>query len=296
MSKVNLTGLGVALITPFNTDNSIDFYSLGRLVDFQIASGTDYIVALGTTAETPTLSHDEKKAIVSFIVKRVNGKIPIVMGLGGNDTAKLVEVLKSTDFTGVSAILSVSPYYNKPSQEGLFQHYCALAEASPLPIILYNVPGRTGMNISAETTLRLAKTCKNIIAIKEASGNMEQIRAILKDAPAGFDVISGDDAITCAVIESGGIGVISVFANAFPKEMSRLVKSALDGNAESVRLKMDEDFAQLFHLIFVEGNPSGIKCLLSLKGAIFDKLRLPLVPVSQATRELIKQEMKKVCH
>lgn len=291
MSKVNLRGLGVALITPFNEDGSIDFEALSRLLDYQLENGTDYIVALGTTAETPTLSKKEKADIVRFIVEKINGRIPVVMGVGGNNTAELEKELQSADFTGISAVLSVTPYYNKPTQEGLFQHYCALSQASPLPIILYNVPGRTGVNMTAETTLRIARHCRNIIAVKEASGNLDQIKTIIDGAPEGFRVISGDDSVTTAVIEMGGIGVISVFGNAFPKEMGWLVHSALDGNAVNARNKMEQDFSRLFHLIFVEGNPAGVKCILHLKGMINNRLRLPLVSVSEKTLQEIKKEL-----
>jgi len=291
MSKVNFKGLGVALITPFNEDGSIDFEALSRLLEYQLENGTDYIVALGTTAETPTLSKKEKADVVRFIVEKINGRIPVVMGVGGNNTAELTEELRTTDFTGISAVLSVTPYYNKPTQEGLFQHYCALSQASPLPIILYNVPGRTGVNMTAETTLRIAYTCRNIIAVKEASGNLDQIKAIIDGAPQGFRVISGDDSVTTAVIEMGGIGVISVFGNAFPKEMGRLVNSAIEGDAVNARNKMEQDFSRLFHLIFVEGNPAGVKCILHLKGMINNRLRLPLVSVSEKTLQEIKKEL-----
>lgn len=294
MTNIHFQGLGVALITPFSDDGSIDFDALSGLLDYQLENGTDYIVALGTTAETPTLSKKEKADVVRFIVEKVNGRIPVVMGVGGNNTAELVKELQTTDFTGISAILSVTPYYNKPTQEGLFQHYCALSQASPLPIILYNVPGRTGVNLTAETTLRIARHCSNVIAVKEASGNLDQIKAIIDGAPQGFHVISGDDAFTTAVIERGGIGVISVVGNAFPKEMSRLVQSALEGDAANARNKMEQDFSRLFHLIFVEGNPAGIKCILHLKGMVKNKLRLPLVPVSAKTEKLISDELTRL--
>jgi 4-hydroxy-tetrahydrodipicolinate synthase len=293
MSKVNLKGLGVALITPFNEEGLVDFEALSRLLDFQLENGTDYIVALGTTAETPTLSKKEKEEVVRFIVEKVNGRVPVVMGVGGNNTACLVDELKTTDFNGISAVLSVTPFYNKPSQEGLFQHYCALSQASPLPIILYNVPGRTGVNMTAGTTLRIARHCSNIIAVKEASGSLDQIKSIIDGAPEGFHVISGDDAVTTAVIEMGGTGVISVFGNAFPGEMAWLVKNALEGNAVNARRKMEDDFNALFHLMFVEGNPSGVKCLLYLKGMIQNQLRLPLVPVSDHTHQQIQEELAK---
>ncbi|MFA7492078.1 MAG: 4-hydroxy-tetrahydrodipicolinate synthase [Proteiniphilum sp.] len=293
MSEVDLRGLGVALITPFKDDNSIDYEALSRLVQFHLESGTDYIVALGTTAETPTLSKKEKNDVVRFIVEQVDSKIPVVMGMGGNNTADLVSDLETGDFSGISAILSVTPYYNKPTQEGLYQHYSALSQASPLPLILYNVPGRTGVNMTAETTLRLARDCGNIVAVKEASGDLSQIKAIIDKAPEGFYLISGDDAITTDVIALGGIGVISVFANAFPGEMVWLVRNALEGNIAEARRKMNADFEELFHLMFVEGNPAGVKCLLCLKGMIRNELRLPLVPVSENTLQEIKRELAK---
>lgn len=291
MSKVYFKGLGVALITPFSDNNSIDFDALSRLVEYQLANGTDYLVALGTTAETPTLSKKEKAEVVRCIVNQTKGRVPVVMGVGGNNTAELVEELKHGDFTGVSGILSVTPYYNKPTGEGLFQHYKALSSHSPLPIILYNVPGRTGVNMTAETTLRIARECPNVVAVKEASGDLNQIKVIIEAAPDGFHVISGDDGITTSVIEEGGIGVISVFANAFPKEMSWLVKSALSGDVVNARREMEANYNRLFHLMFVEGNPSGVKCMLHLKGMIANCLRLPLVPVSESTHQEIKEEL-----
>ena len=293
MSEVNLKGLGVALITPFTRDGLVDFEALSRLVNFQIENGTSYIVALGTTAETPTLTGKEKANVVECILKEVKNRIPVVIGIGGNNTASVVEELKSTNFTGISAVLSVTPYYNKPTAEGLYQHYRCLSEASPVPLILYNVPGRTGVNMSAETTLRIARDFKNVIAIKEASGSINQIEDIIKGSPEGFKVISGDDSVTSSVIELGGIGVISVFGNAFPKEMSWLVDNALVGNSLSARVKMEEDFNELFHLIFVEGNPAGVKSILHQKGMIENIVRLPLVPVSQKTDLLIKEALIK---
>ncbi|MDD2299834.1 MAG: 4-hydroxy-tetrahydrodipicolinate synthase [Fermentimonas sp.] len=293
MTELNLRGLGVALITPFNNDGSIDYEALSRLIDYQLDNGTNYIVALGTTAETPTLTKEEKKEVSRFIVNKVDGRVPVVLGIGGNNTSALVEELQTTDFSGISAILSVTPYYNKPTQEGLYQHYKALSEASPLPLILYNVPGRTGVNMTSETTLRIARDCSKVIAVKEASGNLDQIEEVIKGAPEGFSVISGDDAVTSAVIDLGGIGVISVFGNAFPKEMAWLVDSALKGDSLNARNKMEEDFNELFHLIFVEGNPAGVKSILSQKGIIVNKLRLPLVPVSEKTALMIKQALDK---
>lgn len=293
MSKVDFTGLGVALVTPFNNDESVDYGSLNKLIEFQINSGVDYIVALGTTAETPTLTISEQKDIVDYIVKTVNGRVPIVVGMGDNCTASLVDKIKGFDFTGISAILSVTPYYNKPTQEGLYLHYCAIGKVSPVPIILYNVPGRTGVNMTAETTVRVAKACNNVVATKEASGDLNQIKEIIDNAPEGFNVISGDDAVTTDVILSGGVGVISVFGNAFPKEMKWLVKSALEGSASSAREKMEQDFDKLFHLMFVEGNPAGVKALLQMRGLVENVVRLPLVVVSDGTRSKIKEQFNR---
>jgi 4-hydroxy-tetrahydrodipicolinate synthase len=293
MSAIHLEGMGVALVTPFRKDKAVDFEALDRLLDFHLENGTDYIVALGTTAETPTLSESEKSEIVSAVVRKIGGRMPIVMGVGGNNTAGGGQQLKTLNFDGVDAILSVTPYYNKPTQEGLFQHYRAISEASPRPVILYNVPGRTGVNLTAETTLRIARECKNVVAIKEASGNLDQIRAIITGAPEGFKVISGDDATTIDIVESGGIGVISVFGNAYPKQMSDLVHDALKGKIDEARKRMKTHFDELFRLMFVDGNPAGVKCVLHEMGLIENELRLPLVPVTENTRKLIVEEMKK---
>lgn len=285
--------MGVALVTPFKKNKEVDFEAFQRLIDYQLLNGTDYIVALGTTAETPTLKEKEREEIVRRVVKQVDGEIPIIMGVGGNNTAQLVHTLNTFDFTGVSAILSVTPYYNKPTQEGLFQHYRALSEASPLPIILYNVPGRTGVNLLAETTLRIARECKNVIAIKEASGNMEQINRIIADKPEGFSVISGDDSMTLPIIKAGGIGVISVLGNAFPKQFVKVVHSALNGNMKEA----EEDaavFSEMIRLLFVDGNPAGVKCMLHEMGFIENELRLPLVPVSDETAVCIRKEISTV--
>ncbi|MDR1516802.1 MAG: 4-hydroxy-tetrahydrodipicolinate synthase [Dysgonamonadaceae bacterium] len=293
MGKTVLKGLGVALITPFKKDKTIDFNALSHLIDFQIENGTDYLVALGTTAETPTLSESEKAQVIRTVVEKVNNRVPIVVGMGGNNTAKLLQTLRTADFSGISAILSVTPYYNKPSQEGLYQHFRAVCEASPLPVILYNVPGRTGVNMTAETTLRIAKTCPKAVAVKEASGNMDQIKAIIGGAPEGFSVISGDDSITTAVIQSGGVGAISVFGNVFPKEMAWLVDRALGGNPEPARDKMDECYTELFRLLMVDGNPAGVKCMLGMMGYVENELRLPLVTVREETRKSIREELDK---
>ena len=283
-----LTGLGIALITPFREDESIDFEALDRLIDHIVRGKADYIVVLGTTAETPALLPEEREAVIERVKQRVNGRLPLVLGCGGNCTAQVVKELKTRDFSGFSAILSVTPYYNKPSQEGIYQHYKAIAEASPVPVILYNVPGRTGVNMAAATTLRLARDCKNIVAVKEASGNMAQINAVIKDCPAGFAVISGDDGIAYPLLTTGAIGVISVIGNAFPEPFSRMVRLALKGEYADA-LKIHQRFTDLFDLLFVDGNPAGVKCILSEMGFIQNKLRLPLVPTRLSTMEKIHE-------
>ncbi len=279
--------MGVALITPFKTDESIDFEALSRLIEYQIKNGTDYLVVCGTTAETPTLTDAEKDKVTRFVVDCVAGRLPVVLGVGGNCTKAVVEKLETFDFSGIDAILSVTPYYNKPSQEGLYQHYAAIAKASPLPIVLYNVPGRTGVNMLPATTLRLANEFSNICAVKEASGNFSQIDDIIKNKPADFMVISGDDAITFPLITLGAVGVISVIGNAFPREFSRMVRLALEGDYNSAR-QIHHRFTELIELLFVEGNPAGVKSMLALMGFIENKLRLPLVPNTINTYEKIK--------
>lgn len=279
--------MGVALITPFKDDESVDYDALLRLVDYQLQNGTDYLVVLGTTAETPTLTEDEKKQIVELVVSRVNGRIPIILGEGGNNTRAIVEKLKKNDYAGIDGILSVVPYYNKPSQEGVYQHYKAIAEASSLPVISYNVPGRTGVNMTADTTLRIANDFPNIVAVKEASGNMSQMDEIIKRKPENFDVISGDDGVTFPLITLGAIGVISVIGNAFPKEFSRMTRLALEGDYNSA-LTIHHSFNELFNLLFVDGNPAGVKCMLNMMGYIENKLRLPLVPTRITTYEQIR--------
>ncbi len=279
--------MGVALITPFKEDESIDFEALTRLIDYQVKNDVDYLVVCGTTAETPTLTEKEKEEIISFVINRVNGRLPIVLGVGGNNTKATVEKLKSDSYEGIDAILSVVPYYNKPSQEGIYQHYKAIAEASELPVILYNVPGRTGVNMTAETTLRLANEFENIVAIKEASGNINQMNDIIKNKPANFMVISGDDCFTYPLMTMGAVGVISVIGNAFPAEFSKMVRLALNGDYENAR-EIHQRFTELFDLLFVDGNPAGVKCMLSMMGYIENKLRLPLVPTRITTMEKMK--------
>ena len=281
--------MGVALITPFNEDGSVDYSSLVKLVEYQIQNGTDFLCVLGTTAETPTLSAEEKQKIKKTVIERVNGRVPILLGVGTNSTQAVIDTLRNDDFTGVDAVLVVVPYYNKPSQEGIYQHYKAIAEVSQLPIVLYNVPGRTGVNMTAETTLRLARDFDNIVAIKEASGNITQMDDIIKNKPATFDVISGDDAITYPLITLGAVGVISVIGNAFPREFSRMTRLALSGDYKSA-LEIHHKFTELFKLLFVDGNPAGVKAMLNMMGMIENRLRLPLVP----TRIKTFEEMKKI--
>lgn len=291
MAHINLSGMGVALITPFKEDESIDFDALARLIEYQIQNGTDYLVVLGTTAETPTLTEAEKMAIQDFVLERAKGRIPLVLGVSGNNTRAVVDRLKRDPLDGFDAVLSVVPYYNKPSQEGIYQHYKAIAAATVKPVILYNVPGRTGVNMTTETTLRLARECNNIIAIKEASGNITQMDEIIKNKPVDFMVISGDDGITFPLLTLGAVGVISVIGNAFPKEFSKMVRLALNGDFKQA-LQIHHRFTELFRLLFVDGNPAGVKCLLNMMGYIENRLRLPLVPTRVTTYEQIKDVLR----
>jgi 4-hydroxy-tetrahydrodipicolinate synthase len=287
------TGAGVALITPFNEDKSIDYSALERLVEDQILGGIDYLVILGTTGETPALSDDEKKEIVRFVIEKNAGRLKIVVGIGSNNTLALVQSLQQTNFDGVDAILSVTPYYNKPTQEGLFQHFKAVVEASPVPIILYNVPGRTGVNMDADTTLRIANLSEKVVGIKEACGDLGQFAKIINGAPEYFKVISGDDALTLPSIAMGSIGVISVISNALPAKLSQLTHASLEGNiakASQLHLQM----AEMLKLIFKEGNPGGVKALMEMMGTAKNQVRLPLVSVSPATYSLIEKELKQI--
>lgn len=286
-------GLGIALITPFKSDGAIDFDALARLVEYQIKGGADFLCIMGTTAETPTLTRAEKSELKQFFVERVAGRVPLLMGCGGNCTAGIVEELQQMDLSGIDGILSVCPYYNKPSQEGLYQHFAAIAKASPVPVVLYNVPGRTGVNMTAETTLRLARDFDNIVAIKEASGNITQMDDIIKNKPANFDVISGDDGITFPLITLGAVGVISVIGNALPAEFSKMVRLALRGEY-STSLTIHHKFTELFKLLFVDGNPAGVKAMLSEMGMIENVLRLPLVPTRLTTMERISQIVREL--
>jgi len=288
MVQTRLRGLGVALITPFKDDESVDYDALKRLVDYLLQNNTDFLCILATTAETPTLSEEEKRNIKNLVVERVKGRIPIVMGVGGNCTRNVVNTLKTEDFTGIDAILSVVPYYNKPSQEGLYQHYKAITTSTDMPIVLYNVPGRTGVNMKAETTLRIANDFKNVIAVKEASGDITQMDDIIKNKPSTFQVISGDDGITYPLLTLGAVGVISVIGNAFPREFSRMVRLALQGDYANA-LTIHHKFAELFKLLFVDGNPAGVKSMLNAMGMIENKLRLPLVPTRITTYDAIRK-------
>lgn len=293
MANINLKGLGIALITPFKEDESVDYAALRKLVDFLMQNKVDYILALGTTAETPTLTDDEKRRITDIVIEGVGGRIPVVLGVSGNCTRNVVNSLEHDNFDGINAILSVVPYYNKPSQEGIYQHYKAISEATSLPLILYNIPGRTGVNMTAETTLRIANDCHNVVAVKEASGNISQMDDIIKNKPENFNVICGDDGIAYPLITLGAIGVISVIGNAFPREFGKMVRLALAGDYEGARV-IHHRFTELFSLLFVDGNPAGVKSMLNAMGMIENKLRLPLVPTRITTFEKIRSVLDRL--
>ncbi|MDY4161440.1 MAG: 4-hydroxy-tetrahydrodipicolinate synthase [Prevotella sp.] len=284
-------GLGIALVTPFCEDGSVDYDTLASVIDYQLANGADFLCILATTGETPCLSADEHYKVKQFIVKQVAGRVPLLMGCGGNNTAAVVEMCKTYDMSGIDGLLSVCPYYNKPSQEGLYQHFKAIANATKLPVVLYNVPGRTGINLKPETTCRLAKDCENIVAIKEASGSIEQVDEIIKNKPEGFEVLSGDDAITFHMIATGAVGVISVIGNALPKEFSRMIRLEFNGEYAAAQ-KIHHKFTELYSLLFVDGNPAGVKALMSEMGLLKNVLRLPLVPTRVTTRQKIAQVLK----
>ncbi len=292
-----MKGLGTALITPFKADKSIDYKALAALIDKQIAGGVDYLVVLGTTAETATLSDEEKKAVRTFVVEHTQGRLPLVLGIGGNNTQQVIADIQATDLSPYAAILSVCPYYNKPSQEGLYQHFAAIAAACPIPIILYNVPGRTGVNLLPETVMRIYQAYPDtIIGVKEASGNIEQIKRLIDLAsasrtphPSPLHIISGDDGIAHCLMQAGAAGLISVASNAFPKAFSEIVHNR-HGQAEQLQHAYDE----MVRLLFVEGNPAGIKTVLSLQGIITNSLRLPLVTNSEAVQKEIASEVRKL--
>lgn len=286
-------GTGIAIVTPFLEDGTIDWEAYKKLIHFWIDNKVEYLVVLGTTGESATIHGNEKQAVFSFVKNEVAGRLPLVAGIGGNDTAEVIEGFKQFNLEGYSAILSVSPYYNKPNQEGLFRHYKALDAATPLPIIMYNVPGRTGMNVSADTTIRIARECKNIFASKEASGNFEQINQIIKYKPAEFMVISGDDPITLPMIAAGAEGLISVVANAYPKEYAEMVRLCMDGKfAEAQQLHYK--YTDIIASMFTEGSPSGVKAYLSEMGLCKNAFRMPVWPVSDKHMEKIRELMKGV--
>ena len=294
MLTQKLSGVGVAMITPFTPEGQVDYQALGDMVNYVIEGGVDYIVALGTTAETPTLYNSERAVIAMYTAHKINGRVPLVMGCGGNSTSEVLDQLREFDLRGADAILSVTPYYNKPSQEGLYQHFKTVAEHSPLPVILYNIPGRSGVNMTAETTLRLAREIPNIIGIKEDAGNLEQMQQIIDNRPEGFLVLSGDDGIAIDLMERGGDGVISVAANVFPKLFMECINLAKAGNYAAAReawrrADMDDAVAALF----TEGNPVGAKCALAVMNKIGPTMRLPLVPGSEALRERFKMLIEK---
>ena len=291
MARNIFKGLGIALVTPFTASGEVDYKAIQRLVEYQIQNGADFLCILATTGETPCLSAEEKNNIKKLVIETNRGRLPILMGCGGNNTRAVVEELKTSDWTGIDGVLSVCPFYNKPSQEGLYQHFKAIAEASPLPVVLYNVPGRTGINMKSETTVRLARDCDNIVAIKEASGSLEQVDEIIKNKPERFDVISGDDALTFSMVASGAAGSISVIGNALPMEVSRMIRLEFRGEYESART-IHHRFTELYSLLFVDGNPAGVKALLHEMGFIENVLRLPLVPTRITTLQKMTEILK----
>jgi 4-hydroxy-tetrahydrodipicolinate synthase len=286
-------GTGVAIVTPFKNDSSIDFAALGRVVNHVIKGGVNYIVVMGTTGESPTLTKDEKKAIISYVVEVTDNRVPLVTGIGGNNTQEVINIVRHIDLTGVDGILSVAPYYNKPNQRGLFQHFKAIATCSSIPVIMYNVPGRTCSNISSETCLELANECENIVGIKEASGDIAQIMRIIRAKPDNFSVISGDDMMTIPIIAAGGSGVISVLANAFPAATSELVTNSLKSNFKSAR-EIQLRYLEMIELLFIDGNPAGVKAMLNLMNICQNNLRLPLVPVNRTIYSRIQKAIDEV--
>jgi 4-hydroxy-tetrahydrodipicolinate synthase len=286
-------GTGVAIVTPFKNDTSIDFAALGRVVNHVINGGVNYIVVMGTTGESVTLTKDEKKAIISYVVEVTDNRVPLVIGIGGNSTQEVINCIRQSNLSGVDGILSVAPYYNKPNQKGLFLHFKAIATCSPVPVIIYNVPGRTCSNISADTCIELANECENIVAIKEASGDIAQIMKIMKGKPENFSMISGDDMMTIPIIALGGSGIISVLANAFPAATSELVSNALKSNYKSAR-DVQLRYLEIIELLFIDGNPSGVKAMLSIMNICQNNLRLPLVPVNRTIYTRIQKAIEEV--
>jgi len=291
MKKIR--GTGVAIITPFRNDFSIDFAALGRIINYVIDGGVNYIVALGTTGESITLTKDEKKALISYVIEAIDHRVPLVVGIGGNNTQDVINSVRYADLEGVDGILSVAPYYNRPTQRGLFQHFKAIATSSPIPVILYNVPERTSCNISSDTCLELAHECENIVGIKEASSDISQIMRIIKGKPDNFSVVSGNDMMTIPIIAVGGTGVISVIANAFPVQCSELVNHALKNNFKSAR-EIQFRLLEMIDLLFIEGNPAGVKAILNNMNLCQNYLRLPLVPVSRATYTRIQKNLEEI--
>jgi len=286
-----LKGTGVAIVSPFKKSGAVDFNAYEKVMNHIITGGCEFIVVLGTTGESPTLSKQEKKELIKFSVEKNAGRVPLVVGIGGNNTSEIIDSIHDTSFEGVDAVLSVSPYYNKPQQEGIFRHFKLISEESPVPVILYTVPGRTGSNISASTTIRLAGECKNIIGIKEASGNIDQISQVLKNRPEGFLVLSGDDAITLSLLALGADGVISVVANVFPKEFSDMVRFGLKGDFRKAR-EIHFRLLDFMNALFADGSPAGIKAALEIKKLAGNFLRLPLVQVNNDTYSLINKLIK----
>ena len=289
--KTQLRGTGVALVTPFTSSEEIDWNSLEKVINSVISNGVEYVVTLGTTGETPTLSKEEKKDIIAFTFEKVGGRVPVVVGVGGNNTRDLITDLETFPLEKAVAVLSASPYYNKPSQEGIYQHYKALASASPKPVILYNVPGRTGKNMEAETTLRLAHEVENIAGIKDAANHMVQIMQILGNRPDNFLVLSGDDDLVLPQLACGIDGVISVAANCFPKQFSDMVRAGLAFNFKRAK-QLNDPLLQAYHLLFAENNPAGVKSFLTEQGLIENYLRLPLVPLSEAMQQKVKEYVR----
>lgn len=289
--RQTLYGTGVAVVTPFKSNFEVDLDALSRIIDFIINGGSEYIVTLGTTGETPALSKEEKMAIIRFTYEKVNGRVPVVVGIGGNNTQEVINELETFPLDKAAAILSASPYYNKPSQEGIFQHYKALAAASPKPILLYNVPGRTGRNMTADTTLRLANEVPNIAGIKEASGDMAQCMQILRDRPDNFLVVSGDDALVLPQIACGMDGVISVAANAFPQQFTHMIRQCLKGDFKAAK-SLNDVLIEAYDLMFVENNPAGVKAFMAEMGLLSNYLRLPMVPLSEGIHQKVKGYLK----
>jgi 4-hydroxy-tetrahydrodipicolinate synthase len=286
-------GTGVAIVTPFKSDSSIDFAALGRVVNHVINGGVNYIVVLGTTGESVTLTKDEKKAIISYVAEVTAERVPLVVGIGGNSTQEVINCVRHTNLEGIDGILSVAPYYNKPNQRGLFQHFKAIATCSPVPVIMYNVPGRTCSNITSDTCIELAHECENIVAVKEASGDMAQIMRIIKGKPDSFSVISGDDMMTIPIIACGGSGIISVLANAYPAATSELVSNALKNNYKAAR-ELQFRYLEMIELLFIDGNPSGVKAILNIMNICQNNLRLPLVPVNRTIYTRIQKAIEEL--